>query len=153
MHVFTQQQIEQLGVFSPKPVPIDDLVAVARSLQRIESETGNLTNVRTNAQFPFGVAMLPASKQRGSPTGGGNWYLFKKSTPAEREAAFQFIKWITAPERAAPPTNTRSASSAAPGAASSGASGTTTTSTTPTAMSCSGRPAVQERPSTESRSG
>jgi sn-glycerol 3-phosphate transport system substrate-binding protein len=63
--------------------------------------TGNLTAVKDGAKFPFGVSMLPASKQRGSPTGGGNWYLFKKSTPAERKAAFEFIKWITAPERAA----------------------------------------------------
>ena len=63
--------------------------------------TGNLTNVRTNAKFDFGVAMLPAGKQRGSPTGGGNFYLFKKSTPAQQQAAFRFIKWITTPERAA----------------------------------------------------
>ena len=63
--------------------------------------TGNLTNVRTNAKFDFGVAMLPAGKQRGSPTGGGNFYLFKKSTPAQREAAFKFIKWVTTPQRAA----------------------------------------------------
>ncbi len=63
--------------------------------------TGNLTNVRTNAKFDFGVAMLAAGKQRGSPTGGGNFYLFKKSTPAQREAAFKFIKWITTPQRAA----------------------------------------------------
>jgi sn-glycerol 3-phosphate transport system substrate-binding protein len=63
--------------------------------------TGNLTNVKANAKFDFGVAMLPASKQRGSPTGGGNFYLFKKSTPQQREAAFKFIKWVTTPERAA----------------------------------------------------
>jgi sn-glycerol 3-phosphate transport system substrate-binding protein len=63
--------------------------------------TGNLTAVKDGAKFPFGVGMLPSSKQRGSPTGGGNWYLFKKSTPAERKAAFDFIKWVTAPERAA----------------------------------------------------
>ena len=63
--------------------------------------TGNLTNVRTNAKFDFGVAMLPAGKRRGSPTGGGNFYLFKKSTPAQREAAFKFIKWVTTPQRAA----------------------------------------------------
>jgi len=63
--------------------------------------TGNLTAVKDGAKFAFGVSMLPAGKQRGSPTGGGNWYLFKKSTPAERKAAFEFIKWITAPERAA----------------------------------------------------
>src|SRR5256885_6641568 len=63
--------------------------------------TGNLTAVKDTARFPFGVAMLPASKQRGSPTGGGNWYPFKKSTPPERQAALQFIKWITSPERTA----------------------------------------------------
>jgi sn-glycerol 3-phosphate transport system substrate-binding protein len=63
--------------------------------------TGNLTAVKDSAKFPFGVAMLPASKQRGSPTGGGNWYIFKKSTSAERKSAFEFIKWITSPERTA----------------------------------------------------
>ena len=63
--------------------------------------TGNLTNVRNNAKFDFGVAMLPAAKRRGSPTGGGNFYIFKKSTPAQQEAAFKFIKWVTQPERAA----------------------------------------------------
>src|ERR687897_2687151 len=63
--------------------------------------TGNLTNVRTNAKFPFGVAMLPAGRRRGSPTGGGNFYIAKKASPAEQQAAFQFIKWITTPERAA----------------------------------------------------
>ncbi|MDQ4062015.1 MAG: ABC transporter substrate-binding protein [Pseudomonadota bacterium] len=63
--------------------------------------TGNLTNVRTNAKFPFGVAMLPAGKRRGSPTGGGNFYISKKATPEQQQAAFRFIKWITLPERAA----------------------------------------------------
>jgi len=45
--------------------------------------------------------MLPASKQRGSPTGGGNFYLFKKTTPEERTAALKFVKFMTTPERAA----------------------------------------------------
>ena len=63
--------------------------------------TGNLTNVRTNAKFDFGVAMLPAGKRRGCPTGGGNFYIFKKATPAQQEAAFKFVKWMTTPERAA----------------------------------------------------
>jgi sn-glycerol 3-phosphate transport system substrate-binding protein len=63
--------------------------------------TGNLTAVKDNAKFPFGVAMLPASKQRGSPTGGGNFYLFKKTTPEERKAALAFVKFMTTPERAA----------------------------------------------------
>src|SRR6478672_11913008 len=72
-----------------------------RKVAMMWTTTGNLTNVRSNAKFDFGVAMLPANKQRGSPTGGGNFYIFKKSTPAQREAAFKFIKWVTTPERAA----------------------------------------------------
>ncbi len=65
------------------------------------TSTGNLTNVRANAKFPFGVAMLPAHQGRGSPTGGGNFYLFKKMANEERDAAFKFVKWMTTPERAA----------------------------------------------------
>ncbi len=63
--------------------------------------TGNLTNVKANAKFDFGVAMIPGQRRKGSPTGGGNFYIFKKSTPAQQEAAFKFIRWITQPERAA----------------------------------------------------
>jgi sn-glycerol 3-phosphate transport system substrate-binding protein len=63
--------------------------------------TGNLTNVRANAKFPFGVAMLPQGKRRGSPTGGGNFYIFKKASRAQQEAAVKFAQWMTSPERAA----------------------------------------------------
>jgi sn-glycerol 3-phosphate transport system substrate-binding protein len=63
--------------------------------------TGNLTNVRNNAKFPFGVAMLPAGRRRGTPTGGGNFYIFKKTSRAQQEAAVRFAQWMTTPERAA----------------------------------------------------
>ena len=63
--------------------------------------TGNLTNVRSNAKFPFGVAMLPSGKRRGTPTGGGNFYIFKKASRAQQEAAMKFAQWMTSPERAA----------------------------------------------------
>jgi sn-glycerol 3-phosphate transport system substrate-binding protein len=72
-----------------------------RKMAMMWTTTGNLTNVRTNAKFEFGVAMLPAGKRRGSPTGGGNFYLFKKNTPAQNAATLKFIKWMTTPERAA----------------------------------------------------
>jgi len=72
-----------------------------RKVAMMWTTTGNLTNVKTNAPFPFGVAMLPASKHRGSPTGGGNFYVFKKSTPEQKAAALEFVKWMTSPERAA----------------------------------------------------
>jgi len=72
-----------------------------RKIAMMWTTTGNLTNVKNNAKFDFGVAMLPANKRRGTPTGGGNFYVSKKSTKAQQEAALKFIKWVTTPERAA----------------------------------------------------
>ncbi|ANN75805.1 ABC transporter substrate-binding protein [Bordetella flabilis] len=63
--------------------------------------TGNLTNIRANADFPFGVAMMPKKVRGGSPTGGGNFYVFKSGTPAQQKAALKFAQWATSPERAA----------------------------------------------------
>ncbi|ARP84839.1 ABC transporter substrate-binding protein [Bordetella genomosp. 9] len=63
--------------------------------------TGNLTNIRANASFPFGVAMMPKKVRGGSPTGGGNFYIFKSGTPAQQKAALKFAQWATSPERAA----------------------------------------------------
>ncbi len=63
--------------------------------------TGNLTNVRTNAKFDFGVGMMPFGRRGGSPTGGGNFYVFKKASAAERAAATAFAKFVTQPDRAA----------------------------------------------------
>lgn len=63
--------------------------------------TGNLTTVKKNAKFDFGVAMLPAKKRRGTPTGGGNFYIFKKSSAEEKAAALRLVKFLTQPERTA----------------------------------------------------
>jgi len=63
--------------------------------------TGNLTNIRANAPFDFGVAMLPAKLRRGAPTGGGNFYLFQGSSDEQLQAAVDFVRWATAPAQAA----------------------------------------------------
>ena len=63
--------------------------------------TGNLTNVRNNAPFPFGVAMLPAGKRRGAPTGGGNLFILNHLSEEEQQAALGFARWVTSPEQAA----------------------------------------------------
>jgi sn-glycerol 3-phosphate transport system substrate-binding protein len=63
--------------------------------------TGNLTAVKDSAKFNFGVALLPAKERRGSPTGGGNFYIFKSASPEQQKAAVKFIEWMTAPEQAA----------------------------------------------------
>ncbi|MFX0546204.1 ABC transporter substrate-binding protein [Roseovarius sp. S1116L3] len=63
--------------------------------------TGNLTAVKDAASFDFGVAELPANERKGSPTGGGNFYIFKDTSDEERAAALKLIRFMTAPEQAA----------------------------------------------------
>jgi len=63
--------------------------------------TGNLTTVKNKAKFDFGVAMLPANKRRGTPTGGGNFYIFEKTTPEERSAVLRLVRFLTQPSRTA----------------------------------------------------
>ena len=63
--------------------------------------TGNLTAVKNSASFDFGVAMLPGNVRLGSPTGGGNFYVFEKTSPEERAAALKLIEFMTAPDQAA----------------------------------------------------
>ncbi len=63
--------------------------------------TGNLTNVKTNAKFPFCIGFLPGKTQFGAPTGGGNFYFFKGMAADKQAAALAFVKYMTTPERAA----------------------------------------------------
>jgi sn-glycerol 3-phosphate transport system substrate-binding protein len=67
----------------------------------IQHTTGNLTNLRTNAKFKFGVAGLPGKEGPRTVVGGGNIYFFRHAGPAERAAALKFAQFLTAPERAA----------------------------------------------------
>jgi sn-glycerol 3-phosphate transport system substrate-binding protein len=93
-----KEKVHPPGVVEWGTTPRDFLEGKAAM---IWTTTGNLSNIRASAKFPFGVAMLPADKRRGSPTGGGNFHLFKGATPEQRAAAMVFLKWITSPERAA----------------------------------------------------
>lgn len=63
--------------------------------------TGNLTNVKTNANFDFGVSLLPANPEPGSPTGGGNLYVFDKGDEGTQQAAYTIAECLTQPKQAA----------------------------------------------------
>ena len=65
------------------------------------TSTGNLAFVEENATFDWGVGFLPGGNGPGAPIGGGNFYVFKDTTGEEREAALNFIKFMTLPENAA----------------------------------------------------
>lgn len=67
----------------------------------IWTTSGNFRALRTAVGADLGVAMLPAHAQRGSPTGGGNFYIFRKSPPERQQAALTFVQWMVSPERTA----------------------------------------------------
>jgi sn-glycerol 3-phosphate transport system substrate-binding protein len=72
-----------------------------QKVSMIWTTSGNLGALKTDAGFDFGVAKLPAKIRRGSPTGGGNLYLFAKRPQAQREAALELARWLVTPERTA----------------------------------------------------
>ncbi len=67
----------------------------------IYTTTGNMTFIRTNAQFDWNAGFMPADKQYGAPTGGGSFFIFNKISPERQAAAWTFIRWMTEPKQAA----------------------------------------------------
>lgn len=67
----------------------------------IWTSTGNLAFINENAEFDWGVGFLPGGDGPGAPIGGGNFYIFKDTTDEEREAALDFVKFMSSPENAA----------------------------------------------------
>jgi sn-glycerol 3-phosphate transport system substrate-binding protein len=61
--------------------------------------SGSLTNILKNATFDVGVGFLPAGdKGYGTPTGGGNLYIFSTSTPEKQAGAWRWIQFLSSPE-------------------------------------------------------
>ncbi|MBU8539987.1 ABC transporter substrate-binding protein [Falsiroseomonas tokyonensis] len=89
----TPQGVTDWGVLAPD--------FLNQTAAMIWSTTGNLTNMRTNARFNFGVAGLPGKESPHTVVGGGNLYIFKNASPAERAAALRFARYVAQPEVAA----------------------------------------------------
>lgn len=67
-------------------------------LAMIWTSTGNLTNLRNNATFDFGLAPYPGNPEPASVLGGGNLYIFKDVSEEQQKAAFEFVKFLTSDE-------------------------------------------------------
>jgi sn-glycerol 3-phosphate transport system substrate-binding protein len=90
--------ITPAGVTNWSTLPSDFLTG---NTAIIQSTTGNLTNVRDKAGFPFGVGGLPGKTGVRTVVGGGNIYFMKHASEAERAAALKFAQFLSAPELAA----------------------------------------------------
>lgn len=66
--------------------------------------TGSLTRILNEAPFEVGVGFVPFGPPNedgigyGVPTGGGNLYFFKNSTPEERAAAWEWALFLSSDE-------------------------------------------------------
>lgn len=74
---------------------------LAGEVAMIYHTTGNMANINENATFEFGTAFLPGNARVAAPTGGGNFYISSGISQERVDAAWKFIKFATAPERAA----------------------------------------------------
>jgi sn-glycerol 3-phosphate transport system substrate-binding protein len=92
------RRVEPRGIVSWDTLPTE---FVAGRYAMIYHSTGSLTFIRSNAPFKFGTAFMPADRRFGTPTGGGNLYIFRGIPPERQRAAWEFVQWMTAPQQAA----------------------------------------------------
>jgi len=63
----------------------------------IFTSTAFLNYITENAKFKVGTAFLPGKAKQAVPTGGTFFVIAKDAPPAEKEAGWAFIKWMTEP--------------------------------------------------------
>jgi ABC-type glycerol-3-phosphate transport system substrate-binding protein len=64
----------------------------------IEGSTVSLSFMEGKYTFDMAVAPLPGKKQKGCFVAGTNVVIFSEATQAEKDAAWEFIRWFTSPE-------------------------------------------------------
>jgi sn-glycerol 3-phosphate transport system substrate-binding protein len=61
----------------------------------IYTTTGNLTNIKANAKFDFGVGMIPGKRKARRPAAATS--TSSRSRRRRSRSAFKFAKWVTRP--------------------------------------------------------
>ncbi len=68
---------------------------IAGKTAMLQTSTGDINFLTTNAKFPVGTGFLPLKKRYGCATGGANVVLFDKSPKDKQQAAWKFTRWLT----------------------------------------------------------
>jgi len=58
--------------------------------------TGSLAYLKENAKFDLGATFMPYQIKKATPIGGANIYMFKNKPQNEKQAAWEFMKFVTA---------------------------------------------------------
>ncbi|MGE5675957.1 MAG: ABC transporter substrate-binding protein [Mycobacterium leprae] len=92
------EKIMPSGVLNWADIPND---LVAGKVGMIYHTTGSIGLLKSKMDpANLGVALMPAGKKPGAPTGGGNIYMVK-TTPEKQDATWKFIRFMTDTQRAA----------------------------------------------------
>lgn len=73
----------------------------AGNLGMTERSTASLADNISKATFDMGVAPLACNKECYAAIGGGNFFMMNTGTKAQRDAAWEYLKWITNSENLA----------------------------------------------------
>lgn len=90
-----KDKIMQSGTVDWGNIPTD---FAGEKTTMIYHSTGSLSFILKQAKFKVGVAFAPKDKQFGTPTGGGNLYIFQKISTQNQEAAWKFVTYMSSPE-------------------------------------------------------
>ena len=63
--------------------------------------TGSLGYLKQNAKFDLGATIMPMQEKQVVPIGGANVFMFSSRPKAEKEAAWEFLKFLTSTENTA----------------------------------------------------
>ncbi len=62
--------------------------------------TGSLGYLKQNAKFDLGATIMPMQEKQVVPIGGANVFMFSSRPAAEKQAAWEFLKFLTATDNA-----------------------------------------------------
>lgn len=74
---------------------------LAGKVGMIEGSTVSIAFMKGKYSFEMGIAPIPKGKLPGCLIAGTNVVIFRKATPEQRRAAWEFIKWFTETEQTA----------------------------------------------------
>jgi sn-glycerol 3-phosphate transport system substrate-binding protein len=99
MDLSHKYRVEPGGILPWATVPSD---FEAGTVGMIVHSSGSLAAILKTAKFQVGEAFMPADHSKYlTDLGGGDFFLFKAASSAQKKAALTFIKWMTSPAQAA----------------------------------------------------
>jgi len=94
---FFQKMVrEKVAVFSGGKA--GNALDLSGKIGMVVRSTGSLGYLKRNVKWDLGTALMPYEKRAVVPIGGGNLYIFASRPEKEKEAAWEFLKFVVSPK-------------------------------------------------------